>query len=99
MPRESVRADASPLRRALAGSRSSFLVPSSPMIDITVNGEPRSVPPDLTVDALLRRLGRDPSVQGVAVAVADRVVRRADWPARTVEAGERVEIITAAQGG
>ena len=69
------------------------------MIDITVNGESRSVPEDLTVDALLRQLGRDPAVQGVAVAVADRVVRRADWSERTVEAGERVEIITAAQGG
>ena len=69
------------------------------MIDILVNGEPRSVPPNLTVDALLRQLGRDPDVPGVAVAVADRVVRRADWPERTVAVGDRVEIITAAQGG
>ena len=69
------------------------------MIDITVNGEARSVPAPLTVDALLRHLDRDPSVPGVAVAVADRVVRRADWTATAVEAGDRVEIITAAQGG
>ena len=69
------------------------------MIDILVNGASRSVPPGLTVDALLRQLGRDPAVPGVAVAVADRVVRRADWTQRTVEDGDRVEIITAAQGG
>lgn len=66
---------------------------------VTVNGEPRPVPDGLSVEALLRHVGRDPAVPGVAVAVGDRVVRRADWPATPVSDGDRVEVITAAQGG
>ncbi len=69
------------------------------MPTVTLNGEPRAVPEGLTVEALLRHVGRDPSVPGVAVAVADRVVRRADWASTAVADGDRVEVITAAQGG
>ena len=66
---------------------------------VTVNGEPRPVPDGLTVEALLRHVGRDPAVPGVAVALGDRVVRRLDWPTTPVSDGDRVEVITAAQGG
>ena len=69
------------------------------MIDIVVNGKPHSVPPGLTVESLLRQLDRDPSVPGIAIALADRVVRRAAWAETPVSEGDRVEIITAAQGG
>lgn len=69
------------------------------MPTLTINGEPRDVPQPLALDALLTLLGRDPAVHGIAVAVGDRVVRRADWPTTTVGEGDRVEIITAAQGG
>lgn len=69
------------------------------MPTLTVNGDPREVDAPLTLRALLAALGRDPDQPGVAVAVGDRVVRRADWPATTVGDGDRVEIITAAQGG
>ena len=69
------------------------------MATLTLNGEPRSVPDGLSIEALLRHVGRDPAVPGVAVAVCERVVRRADWPATTVADGDRVEVITAAQGG
>ncbi|HUF08191.1 MAG TPA: sulfur carrier protein ThiS [Rhodothermales bacterium] len=37
--------------------------------------------------------------RGIAVAVNDRVVRRADWTDHRVEAGDRIEIIQATQGG
>ena len=37
--------------------------------------------------------------RGVAVAVDGEVVRRADWPARPLAEGARVEILTAVQGG
>jgi sulfur carrier protein len=66
---------------------------------VILNGEPRPVPDGLTVEALLRHVGRDPAVPGVAVALGDRVVRRADWPTTPVADGDRVEVITAAQGG
>ncbi|MCH8031245.1 MAG: sulfur carrier protein ThiS [Bacteroidetes bacterium] len=66
---------------------------------MTVNGEPRAVPVDATIDALLSHLGRDPEMPGVAVAVNDTVVRRTDWTMTVVKEGDRVEIITASQGG
>ncbi len=69
------------------------------MPTLRINGEPREVPEGLTVDRLLEHVGRDPQQPGTAVAVGDRVVRRAEWPATSVSDGDRVEIITAAQGG
>lgn len=69
------------------------------MVTLTLNGESRTVPDGLSIEALLRHVGRDPAVPGVAVAVGERVVRRADWPATTLAEGDRVEVITAAQGG
>lgn len=69
------------------------------MPTLRVNGDPREVPDALTVRALLAHLGRDPEQPGVAVAVGDRVVRRADWDQTPLRDGDRVEIITAAQGG
>ena len=69
------------------------------MASISLNGDLRTVPDDLTVEALLRHVGRDPAMSGVAVAVSGRVVRRAEWAEATVADGDRVEIITAAQGG
>jgi len=72
---------------------------TSTVCQITVNGEPRAVPVDATIDALLSHLGRDPEMPGVAVAVNDTVVRRTDWTMTVVKEGDRVEIITASQGG
>ncbi|HEX8299769.1 MAG TPA: sulfur carrier protein ThiS [Rubricoccaceae bacterium] len=69
------------------------------MARIVLNGAPRDVPDGLTVEALLQHVGRDPAMPGVAVAVGDRVVRRTEWPATPVAEGDRVEVITAAQGG
>ena len=69
------------------------------MPTLRINGEPRDVPAPLALDALLDHLGRDPGLPGVAIAVGDRVVPRSRWPETTVEDGDRVEIITASQGG
>lgn len=69
------------------------------MPTLRINGEPREIPDGLTVDRLLKHLDRDPGQPGVAVAVGDRVVRRAEWGDTPVRDGDRVEIITAAQGG
>ena len=69
------------------------------MPTLRINGEPRDVPQPLALDALLEHLGRDPGQPGVAIAVGDRVVPRSRWPETTVRDGDRVEIITASQGG
>lgn len=69
------------------------------MPTIVLNGEPRDVPAGLSVASLLAHVGRDPSTPGVAVAVGERVVRRTEWAETAVADGDRVEVITAAQGG
>ena len=66
---------------------------------IRVNGEAREVPAGVTVDALLRHLDHDPRMPGFAVAVNDAVVRRPEWARVPVRDGDRVEIVTASQGG
>ena len=66
---------------------------------LRVNGEPRDVPEGSTIEDLLRLLGRDPATPGVAVAVNEAVVRRADWAATALAEGDRVELVTASQGG
>ena len=70
-----------------------------PGVAVRVNGEDRTVPGNLPIDALLQHLGRDPAMRGVAVAVNDRVVHRQSWPNTMLAKGDRVEIITASQGG
>jgi sulfur carrier protein len=67
------------------------------MSEIRVNGERRSIAPDATVDDVVA--GVTANAIGCAVAVNDAVVPRAAWATRTLEPGDRVEILTAVQGG
>ena len=67
------------------------------MTTITLNGNNRDVPADSTVAALVALLTT--SEAGCAVAVNDEVVPRRDWPTRLLTAGDRVEVLTAVQGG
>lgn len=69
-------------------------------MEITLNGEAAEVAADATIDDVLRGQGLDPSVpKGIAVAVNDEVVRKEDWGRTSVSAGDRLEVITARQGG
>lgn len=63
----------------------------------TINGRLHELPDELTVGALLDRLGspRD----GIAVACNERIVRRADYDKNRLCEGDRLEIITAVAGG
>jgi sulfur carrier protein len=65
---------------------------------IYVNGDPRERA-GATVAELLAELGVEPAARGVAVAVDGEVVPRAEWPQRRVNEGERVEALSAMQGG
>lgn len=69
------------------------------MPTLHVNGQRREIPDGLSVRALLDYVGRDPDQTGVAVALGDRVVRRAEWDTTPVGEGDSVEVVTAAQGG
>lgn len=64
---------------------------------VTVNGEATEVPAGTSVAALLAALEIEP--RGVAVAVDGEVVTRRTWAERPLAAGERVEILSIAQGG
>jgi sulfur carrier protein len=65
---------------------------------ITLNGEPRERD-GATIVELLSDLGVEDRARGVAVAVNGEVVPRAQWPSHRVGAGDRVEALTAMQGG
>ncbi|GAA3495794.1 sulfur carrier protein ThiS [Streptomyces prasinosporus] len=66
-------------------------------MNISVNGEPRAVEPGTALDVVVRSLTAAPS--GVAAALNETVVPRAQWPATTLSEGDRVEVLTAVQGG
>jgi sulfur carrier protein len=66
------------------------------MSQVELNGRPHEVGPDTTVADLVRSLAADGS--GCAVAVNGAVVPRSDWQ-RAVTAGDRIEVLTAVQGG
>jgi sulfur carrier protein len=65
---------------------------------VILNGEPAELALDTVYDLLAAR-GIDPSVSGVAVAINDRVVRRTEWAKTAISDGDRIEVITAMQGG
>ncbi|MFI5682570.1 sulfur carrier protein ThiS [Streptomyces sp. NPDC051636] len=66
-------------------------------VTITVNGELRQVAPGTALDTLVKSLTAAP--RGVAAALNETVVPRAQWPSTALAEGDRVEILTAVQGG
>jgi sulfur carrier protein len=66
-------------------------------MNISVNGERQEVAPDTALDTLVRSLTPAPS--GVAAALNETVVPRAQWPSTSLSEGDRVEVLTAVQGG
>ncbi|NUS27751.1 MAG: sulfur carrier protein ThiS [Streptomyces sp.] len=66
-------------------------------MNISVNGEPRQFAPGTALDAVVRALTPAPS--GVAAALNETVVPRAQWPTTALSDGDRVEVLTAVQGG
>ncbi|WP_329194590.1 MULTISPECIES: sulfur carrier protein ThiS [unclassified Streptomyces] len=64
---------------------------------ISVNGEPREVAAGTTLDAVVATLTAAP--KGVAAALNETVVPRGQWPHTVVGDGDRVEVLTAVQGG
>lgn len=70
---------------------------TSANVSVSVNGENREIPGGLTLDRLVATLTTAPS--GVAAAVNEIVVPRSLWPATPLDAGDRVEVLTAVQGG
>ncbi|MFE2101750.1 MULTISPECIES: sulfur carrier protein ThiS [unclassified Streptomyces] len=66
-------------------------------VTVSVNGERHQVAPGTALDALVKTLTVAPS--GVAAAVNETVVPRAQWATTALAEGDRVEVLTAVQGG
>lgn len=68
-------------------------------VGVTVNGKPSRVPAGTTVGDLVRELTGGGPARGVAVARNGTVVPRSAWQADRLTDGDRVEVLTATQGG
>jgi sulfur carrier protein len=64
---------------------------------VSVNGEAREVAEGLTLDRLVASLTSAPA--GVAAALNEAVVPRSRWTTTALADGDRVEVLTAVQGG
>jgi sulfur carrier protein len=66
-------------------------------MNVTVNGAPRDLASGTTLAQVVTELTTAPT--GVAVAVNDTVVPRGAWASTVLDDRDRVEILTAVQGG
>ncbi|MFD2765666.1 sulfur carrier protein ThiS [Micromonospora eburnea] len=66
-------------------------------MELIVNGAGRTVPGGATVADLVREV--TDQRRGLAVAVNGEVVPRGGWAATRLRDGDRVEVLSAAQGG
>ena len=66
-------------------------------IEIVLNGDPRRVPPGLSVNQLLVFLEVDPS--RVAVERNREIVRKTSWSETSIGPGDQIEIVWFVGGG
>ncbi len=68
-----------------------------PLVNLLINGDPRSVPSDCTVAELIDTLGLE--TRRIAIAVNRDVVPRSAFATHRLAADDRVEILEAVGGG
>ncbi len=68
-----------------------------PLVNLLINGDPRSVPSDCTVAELIDALGLE--TRRIAIAVNRDVVPRSAFTTHQLAADDRVEILEAVGGG
>ncbi len=66
-------------------------------MNVTLNGEPREVPPGTTVEQLVGLVTDQPS--GIAAALNGEVLPRRAWAGTPLADRDQVEVVTAVQGG
>jgi sulfur carrier protein len=69
------------------------------MTAVVLNGTPRELPDDATVEAAVLATGAPADGRGVAVALDGEVVPRGEWSRTPVREGQQVEVLHAVQGG
>jgi sulfur carrier protein len=67
------------------------------MMEITVNGEPQTVPQGLTILGLLQQMDLDPA--RLAVELDRRIVKQPYWPETVLHTGAQLEIVQFVGGG
>ena len=69
-------------------------------MEIKVNGESKTLAESsMSLFGILKAMGMDPELTGIAVALNLTVIRRDQWAETVVRSGDEVEIISARQGG
>ncbi len=68
-------------------------------MNLSVNGAPAALPAPATVAALVAEMTDGAGGRGIAVALNGEVVPRSSWDSTELQPGDRVEVLTAAQGG
>ena len=66
-------------------------------LTLTVNGEPRTCAPGVTLPDFLTRIGLNPRL--VAVEYNGDILHRQYWETTVMRAGDRLEIVTIVGGG
>ncbi|MFI8822989.1 sulfur carrier protein ThiS [Streptomyces sp. NPDC053431] len=66
-------------------------------VNVSVNGEARTLTGPVSLADLVATLTQAPS--GVAAALNETVVPRGEWATTVLGEGDRVEVLTAVQGG
>jgi sulfur carrier protein len=66
---------------------------------VAVNGTATELPDGATVAGVLAELKVENAARGVAVAVPGEVVPRRRWVSLALHDGDRVEVLSAIQGG
>jgi sulfur carrier protein len=66
-------------------------------MEILINGTAHLVADDMSLERAVSLISS--AATGIAAAVNGEVVRRASWSSTRLAAGDRVEVLTAVQGG
>jgi thiazole synthase len=66
---------------------------------IELNGEPREMAAEATLEEAVRESGAEEGARGVAVALDGEVVPRGEWDRTRLRDGQTVEVLAAIQGG
>jgi len=67
------------------------------LIEISLNGRAHPLPRDSTIDTLLTEL--ELTGKSLAISINRKVIKRADWPTKRIDAADRIEIVHAIGGG
>jgi len=66
-------------------------------VQLTVNGQPRQADDEITLTDLVPRISD--RLAGIAVALNNEVIPRAAWANTVLTEGDRIDVVTAVQGG